>query len=271
MRISIVTPNYNGARFLAQALDSVREQRRDVPDLEYIVVDGGSTDGSLDLLRARAPEIDRLISEPDRGPASAINKGLALARGEVLGWLNADDRLHPGALARALAGFAAHPRGALGFGGCRIVDETGREIRRGITRFKAAFHPFSCRFLIQTINYISQPATFFRRSAFERAGPLREDLKAAFDYDLFLRLWRHGGAFRIAGAPLADFRWRPDSISGRKFREQFREEWEAARRDAGRWAPQTLLHACVRRGIVAIYGRMAIRREDRRAPAGDPR
>jgi len=257
--ISVITPNYNGGRYLAQAIESVLAQRRAGVDLEYIVVDGGSTDGSLAILERYRPELARLVVEPDRGPASAINKGLALARGEIVGWLNADDLYHPGALARVAKGFAARPRRALGFGRCRIVDEDGREIRKGITRFKEAFHPVSCRFLIQTLNYVSQPASFFRRSALERAGPLREDLRAAFDYDLVLRLWRQGGAFRIAGPPLADFRWHPGSISGRGFREQFREEYEAARRDAGPRAPQVWLHAGVRWGIVTIYSRMAAR------------
>jgi len=249
-------------------MESVLAQRRAGVDLEYIVVDGGSTDGSRAILERYRTELARLVVEPDRGPASAINKGLALARGEIVGWLNADDLYRPGSLARVAAAFAQRPDRALGFGRCRIVDENGCEIRKGITRFKDVFHPISCRFLIQTLNYISQPAMFFRRSAFERAGPLREDLRAAFDYDLILRLWRQGGGFRIAGPPLADFRWHPDSISGRGFREQFREEYEAARRDAGRWAPQVWLHAGVRWGIVTIYARMAARRRAKSGSGG---
>ncbi|MDZ4199196.1 MAG: glycosyltransferase family 2 protein [Kiritimatiellia bacterium] len=260
MKISILTPNFNGERYLEPMLDSVGRQRRDGVDLEWIVVDGGSTDRSLDILRGRGSEIDRILSEPDRGPASAINKGLALARGDLLGWLNADDLYHPGALARVCRAFSEHPDRALGFGGCRIIDESGVEIRKEITRFKAAFHPFSCRFLIQSINYVSQPAMFFRRTAWEKAGPLREDLKAAFDYEFLLRLWRQGGAFRIPGPPLADFRWHPNSISGSGFQNQFREELEAARQDAGRWAPQVLIHEIVRLGIVGCYSRMAARR-----------
>lgn len=260
--MSIITPNLNGERYLAQSLASVLSQRRDGLDVETIVIDGGSTDGSLAILERQASAITQLVSEPDRGPASAINKGLARAGGEIIGWLNADDVYHPGTLARVREAFDGHPDRALGFGGCRIIDESGAEIRKGITRFKAAFHPLSCRFLIQSINYVSQPAMFFRRSALERAGLLREDLKAAFDYDLILRLWRQGGAFRIPGPPLADFRWHPGSISGRGFENQFREELEAARRDAGRWAPQVWIHEVVRLGIVGVYARMAARREN---------
>jgi glycosyltransferase involved in cell wall biosynthesis len=264
MKVSIITPNYNSGRFLDSAMQSVLQQRGEGVSLEYIVVDGGSTDGSLAILDRYRGQIDRVISEPDGGPASAINKGLRLASGELLGWLNADDCYHAGALRRAVAVMSARPRRALCFGRCRIVDEEGREIRRGITRFKELCFPLSSRFMIQSINYVSQPAMFFRRSAFEAAGFLREDLQAAWDYEFVLRLWRRGGAARVPGGPLADFRWRPDSISGRAFTRQFAEEWEAAARDAGRYSPQALIHRCVRWGIVAAYSRMAARRRGTR-------
>ncbi len=256
MKISIITPNYNGERFIAATLSSVLAQRGDGVDLEYIVIDGASRDRSVEIIRSYGGAIDRVISEPDTGPASAINKGFALATGEIVAWLNADDLYHPGTLARVAEGFVRHPDRAIAFGSCRIVDEEGVEIRRGITRFKEAFFPVSCRAMIQSINYLSQPAMFFRRSALEKAGPLREDLKAAFDYDLTLRLWRQGGAVRIPGGPLSDFRWHPGSISGSGFRNQFKEEYEIARADAGRWSPQTLAHWFVRWGIVGIYGMM---------------
>ena len=251
MRFSIITPSYNSLAFFPETLRSIRAQRRDV-DLEHIVIDGGSTDGTVEWLREQT-DIDRLVIEPDRGPADALNKGLALATGDVLAWLNADDVYHDGALARARACLSARPDRALAFGRCRIVDENGMEIRRTITRFKEMFFQISSRFTIQCINYVSQPAMFFRREAFHKAGPLRIDLKAAFDYDLTLRLWRHGGGARIAGPPLADFRWHTGSISGRMFENQFREELEAALDDAGRWSPQAFLHRGVRLGIVGCY------------------
>ncbi len=262
MKISIITPNFNGGRFLEETLLSVINQRDSGVDIEYIVVDGASTDGSLDIIRRYRDKIDHVISEPDDGPAAAINKGFALATGDLVAWLNADDRYQPGALGRVLTTLSAHPGRALAFGRCRITDESGVEIRRGITRFKEAFFPFSCRFMIQTINYVSQPAAFFRRSALDMAGPLREDLQAAFDYDLILRLWRDGGACRIPGPPLSDFRWHPQSISGSGFKNQFKEELAAAKADAGRWSPQALLHGLVRWGIVTIYSAMSTRRKD---------
>lgn len=253
MKISIVTPNFNGGRHLDACLKSLHAQRADGIELEHIVVDGGSRDDSHAIIERRRAQLARVLIEPDRGPADAINKGLRLASGELVGWLNADDLLYPGALARAAETARRRPDAALYFGRCRIIDEDDREIRRGITRFKEAFFPISSRFVFQCINYISQPATLFRRTAVEAAGPLREDLKAAFDYEFFLRLWRQGGAARVPGEPLAAFRWHAASISGQHFARQFREEYEAARADAGRFSPQTLIHLGVRWGIVGCY------------------
>jgi glycosyltransferase involved in cell wall biosynthesis len=260
MKFTIITPNKNGGRFLEETLRSVISQKESGVDLEYIVIDGGSADDSLKIIERYQEGISQIISESDRGPVSAINKGLRLASGEVVAWLNADDRYHPGALKRVAETMAAHPEGALCFGACRIIDESGREIRRGITRFKEAFFPLSSRFTIQCLNYISQPAMFFRRSAVEAAGCLREDMVAAWDYDFILRLWRRGGAAHVPGTPLADFRWHPGSISGRKFAVQFKEELQAAARDAGRLAPQTWIHGIVRWGIVGAYTLMAASR-----------
>lgn len=267
MRISVVTPSLNSGAFIADTLQSVNMQRADGGfELEHIVVDGGSTDNTVAILEQCRPSLARLVVEPDGGPATAINKGMRLATGDILAWLNADDLYQPGALARVAQAFRRWPSRALCFGRCRVIDEQGREIRRGITRFKEACFPFSCLPLIQTLNYVSQPALFFTRRAWLAAGGLREDLRAAFDYELLLRLWRHGGAMRLRGAPLADFRWHPGSISGQTFEWQFREEWEAAAADAGRFAPQTLAHAVVRHGIVASYRCLARRRQARGGP-----
>ena len=256
MKFSIITPNRNGERYLEQALTSVARQREGGVEVEHIVVDALSTDGSAAILERHAGEI-RLLRERDSGPANAINKGLALAGGDVLAWLNADDFYQPHALARVAEVFTTNPGAALCFGRCPIVNEDSVEIRHGITRFKEFFFPLSSRFTIQSINYISQPAMFFRREAFQSAGPLREDLKAAWDYELILRLWRQGGAVHVIGAPLANFRWHAQSISGQNFRRQFKEEFDVAVADAGLLSLQTLLHLGVRYGIVGIYSFMA--------------
>lgn len=220
----------------------------------YILIDGSSTDGSLAIAETRRAHLAALVSEKDQGPADALNKGFRLATGNLIGWLNADDVYRPGALAAAAAAARTNPRASFFFGKCRIVDETGLEIRGFPTWVKNACFPFSCRFLIQCINYVSQPASWFRRSALEAiGGGLRTDFKAAWDHDLTLRLWRQGGGVRILGGPWADFQWHPGSISGTHYERQFEEEWRAAAEDAGKWSPQAAIHGCVRHGIVACY------------------
>ena len=155
MKISVITPNFNGERFLEGTLKSVLAQRDDGVDLEYIVVDGQSTDRSMDIIRAHGNRIDRVICEQDSGPANAINKGLRAVTGDVVGWLNADDTYYPRTLERVTRTMELHPSRALCFGHCPIVNKAGAEIRIGITRFKELFFPFSCRFVIQCINYVS--------------------------------------------------------------------------------------------------------------------
>jgi hypothetical protein len=140
------------------------------------------------------------------------------------------------------------------------VDPVGQEIRNGITRFKEAFFPYQSRWMFQCINYLSQPACFFRREAVEAAGPLRLDLKAAWDYEFLLRIHRQGRAVRIPQPELARFCWHPGSISGQHFRQQFREEYEAAWADAGRFSVQNVMHWFVMHGIVGVYSWMERRR-----------
>lgn len=261
MKFSIITPNYNGERFLERTLQSILRQKEDGIDLELIVVDGMSTDGSIAILERYAGKIAHTVIEKDSGPANAINKGIALAGGEVVAWLNADDMYYPGALARVRRRFVENPEAVLCFGKCLIVDEQDREIRRFITRFKEMFFPISSRPTIQAINYISQPAMFFSRRALLRVGRLREDMVAAWDYDFILRLWREGKVVEVPGGPLSAFRWHNASISGQFFSTQFREELEVAAADAGRFALPTLIHHAVRWGIVGAYSAMTLARK----------
>ena len=259
MHFSIITPSYNSGNFLEQTIQSVLRQREEGVELQYIVVDGGSTDRTPEILETFRNDISHIIVGSDTGPANAINKGLAAATGDCLAWLNADDIYFPGTLKRAGQVLTARPDASFCFGSCPIMDHEGREIRSTITRFKELFFPVSSRFTYQCINYLSQPALFFRKSALEQAGWLREDMVAAWDYDFILRLWRSGPGAHVDGGPLATFRWHEGSISGRHFRSQFREEFEAARQDAGRWSLQALVHYFVRWGIVGVYSLMMSR------------
>jgi glycosyltransferase involved in cell wall biosynthesis len=266
VKITVVTPNLNGMPFLEATLASVARQTGDGLDVEYIVVDGGSTDGSLECLARYGDLVSQVIELPASGPAAAINAGFAAATGDVVAWLNSDDVYRDNALARVVAEFTAHPDLAMTFGHCPIIDEEDNEIRHFITWFKECFFPLSSRATLQIINYISQPATFFSRRAIQEAGPIREDMKAAFDYEFLLRLWRTGPVRWLKNPAVSCFRWHERSISAGHFETQFREELDVARRDAGRFSLQYLLHTLVRIGIVGSYKAMAHQRKRRGAP-----
>lgn len=219
LKISIITPSYNQARFLPETLASVRAQ--DYPAIEHIVLDGGSTDGSVDILR-RAPGII-WRSEPDRGQVDALNKGFAAATGEVLAWLNSDDLLYPDTVRVAVA--ALERTGAdLVYGNLEIIAADGHflKLSRGI--------PFDYRVLLYGINYIGQQTVFFRRRLLEKAGPLREEFDNGFDYEFWLRLARHG-RFAYEPALRAKIRYHADAKSvahaGRthRDRDQIRVEY----------------------------------------------
>ena len=262
MKISVITPNYNGERFLERTINSILQQKEDGVEVELIVVDGMSSDGSLKIFDKYTKEITHTIIEKDTGPANAINKGFALASGDIVAWLNADDIYYPGALVRVQEVFERKADVALCFGRCPIINEEGVEIRTFITRFKECFFPFSCEYTFQCINYISQPALFFRREAMQNAGCLREDMVAAWDYEFMLKLWHSGKGAVIPGGPIAAFRWHEQSISGQNYKTQFKEELEAVIAALGsRWKAQVLLHCCVRWGIVGAYTGMTILRK----------
>ncbi|NTW87910.1 MAG: glycosyltransferase [Desulfobulbaceae bacterium] len=260
IKISIITINYNGERFLEETIRSVLSQASPEIDLEYIIVDGGSTDRSLQIIEQYRSSFSHVISEPDSGPANALNKGFKLASGQVIAWLNADDCYFPNTLQRVAEGMRKNPNAAFCFGRCPIINEKSEEIRKGITCFKELFFPFSSHFTYRCINYISQPALFFRREAFQRTGFLDETMVAAWDYKFVLGLWQHGPGVFLKGPPLARFRWHEHSISGRNFAIQFKEEYEAIATDAGRYHPASMAHFMVRWLIVGVYSVMAMQR-----------
>lgn len=257
-RISIVTPSRNQARFIRRTIDSVLGQAGDF-DLEYLVVDGASTDGTLDVLRAYGERL-RWISETDEGQVDAINKGLRRTTGDILGWVNSDDALCPGALARVAAAFADHPETQWLHGRSQIIDEHDRVFRRWISLYK---HLRALRYTFDgllTENYVSQMTAFWRRSAMETVGPLDPSLKLAFDYDLWLRLARLGPPLYLGDSPLACFRWYETSKSGAQFAQQFREDAAVAARYAGDRPLILLRKRAKNAAFVLVYGLLALGR-----------
>jgi glycosyltransferase involved in cell wall biosynthesis len=241
LRISLITPSFNQARFIGRTIDSVLSQTGDF-QLEYRVVDGGSTDGTIDVLKSYGPRL-QWVSEVDQGQVDAINKGLSAATGQVVGWLNSDDLLLPGGLARVAEAFTGHPGTEWVHGRCEIIDEQDRAVRRWVSRYKhfrARRHSFAN---LLTENYVSQMTAFWRRSVHEQIGYLDPRWRLAFDYDFFLRLASRGDPVYIQ-SPIACFRWYPTTKSGSALGRQFDESiaisarydvsrgWTAARRQA---------------------------------------
>ena len=205
MKISIVTISFNQARFLEQALRSVLDQN--YPNLEYIVVDPGSTDGSREIIQRYRDRI-RILFDPDSGPADGLNKGFALATGDVFGFLNSDDTLLPGALSTVAAAFARLPYKDVLSGHCILVDAEGREINRFFSR------RFSPSRYVYGASVIAQQSTFFRAAAFRSAGGFNPENRLTWDGELWVDLALSGARFGRLPTFLSTFRVYPGSISG---------------------------------------------------------
>ncbi|MBP2668206.1 MAG: hypothetical protein H6Q80_408 [Deltaproteobacteria bacterium] len=201
--VSVVTPSFNQGAFIGETIESVLGQEGDF-SLDYVVVDGASTDDSVEVIRRYESLLDggkwpircrgiryRWVSEKDRGQADAIAKGFRMAEGEILAWLNSDDTYLPGAIARAVDLFDREPDAQAVFGMAHFTDEKGG----GLGKYPTG--PFGYRELA-TFNFVCQPSTFFRRSAFEAVGGLDTGLRYVMDYDLWIRM---AARYRFAYLP----------------------------------------------------------------------
>ena len=209
-RITVVTPSYQQAAYLRDTIESVLQQN--YPQLEYIVVDGGSTDGSVDIIRSYSDRLAWWVSEPDSGQAEAINKGLARSSGEILAYLNSDDYYFPGAIHAVVEAFLAHPEADIIWGQGEFVSEIGKPLR-------TVGQEFEHRHLLDggMPNPLPQPAVFVRRRVYERIGGFDANLHYVLDYEFFCRAF---GIFRGTFIPqkLAALRQQPaaKSFTGRR-------------------------------------------------------
>jgi glycosyltransferase involved in cell wall biosynthesis len=208
--------------FLPAAVESVLAQ--DYSQIEYIVIDGGSTDGTAEILE-RYRRFLEFLSEKDLGPADAIHKGLDKAKGEILAWLNADDTYEPGAVRFAVEYLTAHPLADVLYGDGWWIMADGRPIRRYPT---SPFNPS----ILERDCFICQPATFMRASAY-RFCKIDRKLKLSFDYDLWIRMSKQGHRFEYAPRHLANSRMHPGCLTLGKRREMFLTSMELLRRHYG--------------------------------------
>lgn len=207
LKISIVTISFNQVRFLEKAIRSVIDQ--DYPNLEYIVVDPGSTDGSRDIIERYRDRISKIIFEPDDGPSDGLNKGFAAASGDILGYLNSDDFILPGSLAWVRRFFDAYQNVDVLIGGIKMADSKGVLAWRG----RVADTIELPRFATHGIHYVQQ-GTFFRKRLFQEVGGFNARNKTCWDLELMIDMAMRGARIQSVSKPLAAFRLHEESISG---------------------------------------------------------
>ncbi len=244
-RVSIVTPSYNSADFLAQAIGSVQNQS--YPNIQHLIIDGQSTDATPDILRRAGPPVE-WVSEPDQGQADALNKGFALAAGEIIGWLNADDTYAPGTISAAVEYLQRHPQVDLVYGNFNFIDEQGQIIHAHTAA------PFSLEKLLYAA-IIPQASMFFRRRVLDELGGVNSALHYVLDWEFTFRIARR---YNVACAPRfwGNFRITPGTKSVRQ-PEQFWPEWipilqQAVSEDAARfhhWGDDALFMAHLLAGL----------------------
>ncbi len=236
LRLTVVTPSFNQAAYVEATLLSVLNQ--DYRNTEYIVIDGGSTDGSVTTIAKYSDKLAYWCSEPDRGQADAIAKGFERATGDVYCWINSDDLLLPGALTSVARHFTSHPKASVLTGGAYAIDCTGTHVR-GFGTLTRGISATYDRFRFYGQDNVFQPATFWRREAYEAAGGIDRSLQFIMDYDLFTRLARRS-TFSVVPDFLAAFRLHDASKSATLQHLRRQECLKFARRyGVDRYSPRT--------------------------------
>ncbi len=206
--VSIVTPSYEQALFLEETIRSVLDQ--DYEPIEYLVVDGGSTDGSIEIVRGYGERLAWWTSEPDRGQAHAINKGFERSSGIYMGFVNSDDTLLPGSISRLVEALEREPDALVAFGDALFVDAAGRLLRHGRPRVWEVGAMARCG-----SGSVLQPSSLWRREAWDLAGPMDERYQYVFDTLFFLRVAAAGAGARYLPEPFATYRMHAESKSAR--------------------------------------------------------
>jgi glycosyltransferase involved in cell wall biosynthesis len=229
--LSVITPSFNSAEFLEDALLSVGRQPG--PRVEHIVMDCASTDDTVAILN-RFPQV-QWVSEPDRGQSDAINKGFLRASGDLMGWLNADDYYLPDGLQTIVHAAEEHPEADVIYGDCVFVDSTGKIVRSKVE------HPFDPAILMHFGCYIPSTSTFFRRRVIDSGLLLDCDYRVCMDFEYFARLAHAGCKFHYVPRFIAAFRWHRSNVSLKQADKRAQERREVQRRFGRRQhSPSTL-------------------------------
>ena len=237
--VSVVMPSFNQAPFLEEALESVLSQ--DYPHVELIVRDGGSTDGSVDIIEKYSPRLAFWASQRDRGQCDAINQGFEQSTGEIMCWLNSDDLLEPGAISAVVEHFRMQPDSMVVTGSCLCVDEAGTLIHRDTKKpldggdsrdaLRAAGSSEGAQNLVVWFrDWFPQSSTFWRRAIWERVGPLDEAWNYSMDYELWRRMSRHS-RIDVIDRVLSRYRYHSDAKCIVSTWGPMREVLEINRRD----------------------------------------
>ena len=216
-RISIVTPNLNKVKYLENTILSVLSQN--YPNLEYIIIDGGSTDGSIDIIKKYSDKLAYWVSEPDKGMYDAIRKGFEHSTGEIMAWIGSDDMYHANSFYTVADIFSKWPEISWLVGAETHYDETGKTVRTARSRY---FNHID--FLTYRYKWIQQESTFWRRSIYEKVGGVNKSFKLAGDFDLWMRFSRFEKMY-ITDALIGGFRISDNQLS--KDKERYYKEADA--------------------------------------------
>lgn len=241
--VSIVTPSFNQALYLESAMLSVLEQ--DYPNIEYLVIDGGSADGSVDHIKKHAHRLAYWVSETDQGQTDAINKGFSHAKGKYLAWLNADDRLSSAAVSQAVDFLENNSDVGMVYGDAEYIDSHGRVVGR----FPAAQTDYAA--LRRGYVHIPQQAAFWRRELWLRVGPLDPSFTFAMDYDLWVRLARIS-TLKYLPRLWAQFRLHEDSKTQQNDQRAWDEMLKVHWREGGSWFSVIVVKYWLRRIVAPL-------------------
>lgn len=245
--VTIITPSFNQAEFLERTILSVLEQ--DYMNVEYIIIDGGSTDGSLDIIRKYENRIESWISEPDSGQTDAINKGFGMAHGKILAWLNSDDTYNPGTIREAVAFLQEHEDVGLIYGDANFINGNDKKIGT----FPAAQTDRSR--LLRGYVHIPQQSAFFRADLWKKVAPLDTSFYFAMDYDLWVRLSALSRLVYLPGHVWANFRLHEDGKTIAADDRCWPEMLRVHRREGGSWFSVIQIKYYLRRLLSPLINR----------------